>query len=400
MNDVILNNLKKYGASNKKSVFALKNWMDRNIKTFKLVDALECIYLYAKGYPEEMTKIISQLTEKRKIYGRTQVYGSETFDQPDIVMDGRGKLELKGYKPDKPLQLKGQHMPDNPKIFRKSDNQVSKSYQNSVSKMMDFGKLVRKMYPDESNVFITHVMQAIKNYANEKKISPERVITRLKSGAVKLKGDDYNDFEIVAEGRTIIIREDVANEIGKRMEMTEYKFNNSIKKFLSDLLTDPVNAKPSGLLRSYGITRSRLLQMMLNVEMIERSERISDKDENGQPKEATMMVKFRVPKKNFDRKLKKLYIRLFERNLPDRKTQEVNINEDGEGATSADASGQFSQPVFPVQRRKIYRESEEIDETTATSNVGSYEYDVPFIGDKETLSRKNGVGGSVSINKA
>ena len=68
------------------------------------------------------------------------------------------------------------------------------------------------------------------------------------------------------------------------------------------------------------------------------------------------------------------------------------------GATSAESSGQFSQPVFPMQRRTTYNNSREIEEDTTTSSVGNYQYDVPFAGDKETLSRKNGKGGSVSIN--
>ena len=74
--------------------------------------------------------------------------------------------------------------------------------------------------------------------------------------------------------------------------------------------------------------------------------------------------------------------------------------EDGEGAfgcgaTGADNSGAFEQPVFGIQRRKI---SSSIDETD-TNSVGNYEYDVPMIGDKETLARKNGIGGSVSMNR-
>ena len=78
----------------------------------------------------------------------------------------------------------------------------------------------------------------------------------------------------------------------------------------------------------------------------------------------------------------------------------MSINEEGEGgacgATSAESSGQFIQPFGDVQRRKM---PTEIDETTTTFNTGNYQYTVPFGGDKETLSRKNGKGGSVSINE-
>ena len=132
--------------------------------------------------------------------------------------------------------------------------------------------------------------------------------------------------------------------------------------------------------------------------MLLKSEKISDKDENGDSKTATMKVKYQVPKADFNHKLKKLFIKLFERNTPKKQQSEI-IGEDGEcgamGATGADASGAFEQPVFGVQRRQISRNIDETD----TCSVGNYQYDVPFIGDKETLSRKNGVGGSVSINK-
>ena len=117
--------------------------------------------------------------------------------------------------------------------------------------------------------------------------------------------------------------------------------------------------------------------------------------ENGNPKSATMKVRYAVPKKNFNRNLKRLYIRLFEQNLP------INEEEGGAmgGATSADSSGQFSQPLFskPVKQKPY---TEVMDEASTTQTVGNYQYDVPFAGDEETLSRHNGVGGSVSINFA
>lgn len=406
MTDVVKDNLNKYFVKERSKCYALRNWIELKMKKFKLIDALYCIYMNAGGDFNEMSKIIDQLTEKKKIFGRAQGIQSDAdVQQIDIVSDSNGKLELKGYNPDKQLQLKGQHMPRNQKIFRKSDGQVSKTFQNSEKKVMDFGQQVRELYPNESNMYITHAMQAIKKYANLRKIGTDKVVASLRRGRLKLKDDEYNSFEVVSafnESRTIVISENMARILNEELEMTEYKFNNNIKKFLSDLLADPVNAKPSFLLMRNGITRSRLLKLMQNVGMIERNDKISDKDENGEPKTATMMVKFKVPKefkvpkKNFDRKLRKLWIRLFERNLPERKYDE-NINEEGEGATTADASGEFIKKLFPMQRRKM---STEVEEATATTTAGNYEYDVPFVGDDETLARKNGVGGSVSVNNA
>lgn len=398
MNDVIIGYLKRYAANNKNSVFALRDWINRNMKKFSLTEALECIYLFTGGHTDEMSKVIQQLTEKRKVFGRTQVYSGSNVSQIDMVRGANGKLQITGYNPDKEPISKGQHTPRNQKIFRKSDDQVSKTYQNSEKKMMDFGQQVRELYPNESNMYITHAMQAIKKYANLRKIGTDKVVAALQRGRLKLKDDEYNSFEIVSsfnESKIIVISENMVRQLNEELEMTEYKFNNNIRKFLSDLLADPVNAKPGFLLMRNGLTRSRLIRLMLSIGMIERDEKISDTDENGQPKTATMMVKFKIPKKNFDRKLRKLWIRLFERNLPEKK-HNMEINEEGDGATSADASGQFLQPIFPVQRRQM---PIEVEEATATTNVGNYEYDVPFGGDKETLARKNGVGGSVSINR-
>lgn len=390
--------LKKYAANNKSSVFALRDWINRNMKKFSLTEALECIYLFTGGHTDEMSKVIQQLTEKRKVFGRTQVYSGSNVSQIDMVRGANGKLQITGYNPDKEPIAKGQHIPRNQKIFRKSDDQVSKTYQNSEKKMMDFGQQVRKLYPNETNMYITHAMQAIKKYANLRKIGTDKVVAALQRGRLKLKDDEYNSFEIVSsfnESKIIVISENMVRQLNEELEMTEYKFNNNIRKFLSDLLSDPVNAKPGFLLMRNGLTRSRLIRLMLSIGMIERDEKISDTDENGQPKTATMMVKFKIPKKNFNRKLRKLWIRLFERNLPEKK-HNMEINEEGEGATSSDASGQFLQPLFPIQRRQM---PIEVEEATATTNVGNYEYDVPFGGDKETLARKNGVGGSVSINR-
>ena len=92
-----------------------------------------------------------------------------------------------------------------------------------------------------------------------------------------------------------------------------------------------------------------------------------DKDENGNPKSATMKVRYAVPKKNFNRNLKRLYIRLFEQNLP------INEEEGGAmgGATSADSSGQFSQPLFskPVKQKPY---TEVMDEASTTQTGGDF----------------------------
>lgn len=416
--------IKEYMEKSKKKCFALVHWSQLQMKNYRLREMLECVCNAANGSISEMDNIVDHLTAKRKVYGRTQVYADKHINNIDIIRNQDGKLELVGYKADAPLPLKGQHQAHNSKIYRKSDDQISKTYQNAEEKMFDLGAKVRELFPDRSNHFITFAMQTIRKYAADRKINPDKVIKGLKNGRYSLDSDLWrivpNLRESQEDGRyfgtignnknndrhTIIINESDISKIKDDLEMTEQKFHSNIRHFISQLLQDPVNAQPSYIFKLYGYSRSLLLRYLLSTGILIKDEHISDKDENGDPKTVTMMIKFKCPKKDFDRKLQKLYIRLFEKNLPKGQIHlmNVDINEEGEcggavsagGATSASSSGQFVQPFGGLQRRKM---PTEIEETTSTTNTGNYQYTVPFVGDNETLARKNGKGGSVSINE-
>lgn len=473
--------IKEYKEKSRKKCFALMNWKNINMKPFSLDEMLSLIAKEANGSIKEMDNIIEHLTAKRKVQGRTQVYGSQPIKDIDIIRDENGELILKGYRPDAPLPLKGQHRPVDGKVFRQSDDRPSKTFVNAEERMYDLGKEVRELYPGEDNHFITFAMQAIRKYAAEHKINQDKVVNAIRKGRYTLDTDMWRIVpklkvetkeylrdkkgkvrldddgkkvpkkcpkcgeEIIVKiagepvftckndhyfgtlpfnecKHTIIINEEDRSRLMKYVEMTEHKFHTHIRKFISDLLQDSVNAQPSDLFKFYGFNRSNLLKYLQKHNIIQRQERISDRDENGNPKKATMMVKFRkhpdiiqskenvdykCPKKNFDRKLEKLYIDMFEKNLPERKKKVENkeIQEcDGGGAgsiagatTCGASSGAFVTKVGDdVVRRQM---PVEVEEATTTTNVGNYQYTAPCgIGDKETLSRKP--GGSVSINQA
>lgn len=219
----------------------------------------------------------------------------------------------------------------------------------------------------------------------------------------------------------------MANQIKDAKELTEYKFISNVKAFLSRLMDDPVHADVPESLALNGYDRRRMIAVLRKNNIIERHEKISDKDEEGRPKKATMLVSYKVPKNNLDRKLKKLYIKLFEVNVPPKEMNENSkLDEDGEGgamggATSCASSGAYVGKLSGPVDRRIFKITEEqftalkeqklltdsqIDEasTCATvmqgggSNPEAGQYTVPFVGDKATLRRGDGVGGSTSVN--
>lgn len=227
-------------------------------------------------------------------------------------------------------------------------------------------------------------------------------------------------------GRTFYINESALKSLNETIDMTEYKFISNVKNFLSMLLSDPVNAQPSLGLQIAGLDRKKLINLLKDNNLLVKKEKIADKDENGNPKRATMMISFKVPKENFDLKLKKLYISLFEKN----ETPYDFIYEDGgagacaggcnggsgtdgglfspAGATSASTSGdyQYTMPLFgvssQVSKKKKKKDDELIDETDCSS-VGDYQYDAPPFIDDASANRTPGNvamnGGFKNINK-
>ena len=244
--------------------------------------------------------------------------------------------------------------------------------------------------------------------------------------------------------RTIKINESQISEISEGTKLTEYKFYNNVQRFLSDLLKDPVGAKVPFLLQANGITRNQLLYHLKSRDIIKRFQKISDKDSEGNPKTAKMIIRYSVPKKNFAKKMKKLYIDMVAKNVPDNDRKRVNewsqledelklmngspltmgvighpeyrqtdeyakIKNDeimkkkkkgmdecdggaSAGTTNCQSSGAFVQPMFGVQRRKMPTDLEEDTTASSVTQNGdiSMGISVPFGADKETADRTPG----------
>ena len=169
-------------------------------------------------------------------------------------------------------------------------------------------------------------------------------------------------------------------------EITYFRFMSEVRSFLAKLLKDPIGAQPSRYLKNRGVTRKWLVDNLISREVLERHEKILDPT-NSDEKKAKYVVKFKVRKKDFEKRIYKIYIKKFENNVnesvfadedimkekilngPDGDTyrKRGGINEEGEGggaiggATGCDSVGSetsrgdvgFDVPFGMVERRPI-----------------------------------------------
>lgn len=169
-------------------------------------------------------------------------------------------------------------------------------------------------------------------------------------------------------------------------DITYFRFMSEVRSFLAKLLKDPIGAQPSRYLKNRGVTRKWLVDNLISREVLERHEKILDPT-NSDEKKAKYVVKFKVRKKDFEKRIYKIYIKKFENNVnesvfadedimkekilngPDGDTyrKRGGINEEGEGggaiggATGCDSVGSetsrgdvgFDVPFGMVERRPI-----------------------------------------------
>ena len=183
--------------------------------------------------------------------------------------------------------------------------------------------------------------------------------------------------------RTIYVKSDVLKEAVDYLnnEMTFFAFFSHVKSFLKELLVKPLSSDIDDYLKEHGIERGYLIRELINRHIIEKETKIES--QNGEDR---FSVSYKIPKRNFERKMRRLYMSWYEKNEID---ESKFISEDG-GATSCGSamqggglnpdSGQYTTPIGSVQRRKIYitKEQSEILKEMSTTDAGDYQYDVPF----------------------
>ena len=386
--------LQKYASlsqANKKKCFALGGWCNRQGNIFPMQEVFDCLYDAAGGNTNKLTELIEQLTAKSKVFGRSSVVFGSNEAKMAITRGEDGRLKITGYNPSFRPSEKGQHGTHEPQVVRK-DGQMRKNVIKSREKLYDLGKAVREIYQGQSNELITVAMAAIKGFARAHKISEMMVVERLKKGVYELNTENgLENARIVPKKKTIKLNESQLNELSDATKLTEYKFYNNVQRFLSDLLKDPVGAKVPFLLQANNIARNQLLYHLKSNGIINRYQKISDKDSRGNPKTARMIIKYSVPKKDFAKKMKRLFIDLVAKNVPEK--IEKMISEDlGKDIDECDCGGAMGATAGNESSRKM---PVEIDETTTASTVTpngdtSMGITVPFGADKETADRTPG----------
>lgn len=355
--------IKKYIANNKQKVYTLNDYLKLKSKPFGLKLALSAIIQAANGKVSEITNIIDNLAYKEKKYGRfASAYGDESNAKiMDLVQNSDGSVVLIGYGSVVTTPtVKKQTVHSNTSKY-KMDGSITFCYTDTANKLSDIGAVLRELYPNSSNDDIIKMLIHIRQYCVIKKIGVDKVIDSLRKGNVRVAKTETNSFKLVnknvGEAKKVILNSlDMISEDIEDMEddVTFFSFCHNIKDFMATLLQSPVEAKPSPLLIAHGLHRSKLINLLTNVGLLLKEEEIIDKDENDQPIKASMSIKYKIPKSGFNQKLRKLYIKLFEKNLPSHETVNVIGEDDGMGgATNANisADSSFVQPVFPIQRR-------------------------------------------------
>lgn len=161
-------------------------------------------------------------------------------------------------------------------------------------------------------------------------------------------------------------------------DITFFGFLSHVKHFLKQLLTSPSSADIDDYLKENGLDRNTLLNYLIDRGIVKKESKL----DSGEDKDK-FMLSYKIPKKNFERKVRRLFQTIFEND-----DNEI-ISEDG-GATSCGSAmqggglnpdaGQYTTPLGKVQRRKIYitKEQSELLKEMGTSDAGDYQYDVPM----------------------
>lgn len=91
-------------------------------------------------------------------------------------------------------------------------------------------------------------------------------------------------------------------------EVTMFEFFRDVKKVISGLLEDPFRRDVSDMLKKHGLDGKTLVQELVDNGIVTKTEKIDEPfDEKLGKKKSMFRCSYKVPKKDFEGKIKKLY---------------------------------------------------------------------------------------------
>lgn len=109
--------------------------------------------------------------------------------------------------------------------------------------------------------------------------------------------------------KKVYIKENKISLIKESQEPLPFQtFFEEIVKFIKGLLNDPIQAKPSELLISHGLTNKLLRKELSDKSVVIKTENIDEPiDDTTGKKVSRYYLSYRVPKENFKNKLRQCY---------------------------------------------------------------------------------------------
>lgn len=117
--------------------------------------------------------------------------------------------------------------------------------------------------------------------------------------------------------KKVYIKENKISLIKESQEPLPFQtFFEEIVKFIKGLLNDPIQAKPSELLISHGLTNKLLRKELSDKSVVIKTENIDEPiDDTTGKKVSRYYLSYRVPKENFKNKLRQCYNKFVKQGL-------------------------------------------------------------------------------------
>ena len=188
--------------------------------------------------------------------------------------------------------------------------------------------------------------------------------------------------------KTVIINEQQQERLKLLTEnITVFSFIHHVKDYLKKLLNDPVYAKPNEFLIVNGLDGETLKKYLEDANLLIKKERIETV--NGKDK---FRISYTVSTENGEKKLRRLYSKLFEKNI----VEGTILSEEGEGgciggegispagtpANNCNASAPINKlGNEPMRRKTVYISQKQYDklqeEAVMDTAIGDFGYDAP-----------------------